>query len=393
MFLLIAASVATSGCTGELQEPDAEGVILRAIEAHGGAGPLRAASTFKAEVRRFQQGSSYVLTNYYRPGMVRLEQDLDDGTLSGDVIGDPHCWGRAGVVVIRCSDETRENDRPRVIMEMAAQLWPLTGPDWELRSATRTALSDRDTDVVEALYRPRETVATFEFDRATHRLERISVAGVKRGVLGVHVHEYSDYRQACDVLMPHRNIKSFEGEVWVEEEILDLECMPIDEALFEEPAQVVDGAIVDLRIESATTICKDIEPSARDHADVHAKLENMLEHQGIDAIGNPVHYRYEDASEKLCVPIPEGRAAGVSAAVLETFAEGNGKAIYAVDPELPLTEQYLDALLENLRAGGDEPRWPIRSIVYDNDGMGPTGDVIVELAVVAANTSPASTDP
>jgi len=282
-----------------------------AIEAHGGYEALRAASTWVAEVRRFQRGDSYVVTSYYRPGMVRMEQDLGDGERSADVIGDPHCWGMSGPASIPCSPETRENDRPRVVMEMAAQLWLLKGDDWLLLGAEVSDLDGESVDLVTARYLPRDSEARFVLDGETHLLRSISVDGLKEGVLGTHLHTYSEYEEQCGVMMASHNEKSFEGATWVAEDVLQLTCQPVDEELFVRPPQVAEGTIV--------------------------------------------------ASAELL-------------------------SLYSLEPY----DESSSALAERLRAEAATrnltPTGPIRVERYNNDGMGPTGELVVELQLPVAES-------
>ena len=296
----------SAGSGGSSQEPpEARRLVEAAIEAHGGLEPLRTASEWVAEIRRHQRGESYVVTARYRPGMVRLEVDLGAGERSADVIGHPHCWGMIGPASFPCSSETRENDRPRVVMEMAAQLWPLLGDGWRLDEAIVHAEGDR---VVRATYLPLDTEALLTFDDPSLLLRRIESDGVKEGVLGTHRHDYSVYEERCGVRMPMRNEKSFEGEIWVAEEILEIHCQPVDEALFVRPPQVTEGAIV-------------------------------LRREGEDRV----------------LSLFTLKALGERAASLE-------EALRA------------EAAKRSLEVSG-----PLRIERYDHDGMGPTGELVIEL--------------
>ncbi len=283
---------------------EARAVVDAAIAAHGGHAALEAASTWVAEIRRHQRGDSYVVTSYYMPGMVRMESDLGNGERSADVIGDPHCWGMQAPVSLPCSPETRENDRPRVIMEMASQLWPLVGEDWLLLGAETVEKGGDRVELVTAHYLPRDTEVQLTFDGATHMLRSMSVRGIKEGVEGKHLHTYSHYQEYCGVKMPARNEKSFEGSVWVAEEVLELSCRPLEESLFVRPPQIAEGTIV---------------------------------------LGDGV----------------------LSIFTLQVYDEGTSTL------EEKLRAQ---AMKRNLR-----PTGPLRFVKYDNDGMGLTGELVVEL--------------
>jgi hypothetical protein len=189
-------------------------------------------------------------------------------------------------------------------MEIAAQLWPLKVEDWVLLGATSVVVQSDHLDIVTARYLPRDTEAEFAFDGVTHMLRSISVAGVKGGILGTHLHIFSDYQEYCGVKMPAHNEKSFEGETWVVEDVLELACTPVEEGLFIRPPQVAEGAFVE--------------------------SPDMLSIFSLQAYD-------EDSS---------------------TLAE----------------KLRAEAIKRSLRPNG-----PVRRIQYDRDGMGPTGELVIEL--------------
>ncbi len=380
-FCLIATVLsACSPPSSEPAESDARGVLVGAITAHGGVDALREASTWKAQIRRHQRGSSYVMTNYYRPGMVRLEQDLGEGRRSADVIGDPHCWGMAGVVSIACSPETRENDRPRVIMEMAMQLWPLLQEPWQLRSVSRRDEAGRSYDVVEAYYEPRQSTVVLSFDGDIHLLSSIAVSGIKGGVEGQHLHVYSDFVERCGVQMPSHNVKSFEGEVWVEEDVLELQCIPVDESMFERPAQVRDGFILETKTDDAQLVCSD-EAESTGFSRSNADLESTILAAGLVVIGQADEFLNKAGTSQLCIPVQD--TDNLQGTDLPTLKIDGGRvlSIYAVNGIENRKDGLIQTLFDAVGELGLEPVWPIRITTFDNDGMGLTGEVIVEFSV------------
>jgi hypothetical protein len=383
--ILLFVVVGCSGKSSESDPVDASDILNTAIVAHGGTDALRAASTWKAEIRRHQRGSSYVMTNYYRPGMVRLEQDSGDGRRSADVIGDPHCWGMAGVVSIPCSSETRENDRPRVIMEMAVQMWPLLQQPWELRSASTREEAGRTLDIVEAFYAPRNTLVELAFDGETHLLNSMSVSGIKRGVVGRHLHVYSDYVERCGVKMPAHNIKSFEGEVWVAEDVLELQCIPVDESLFTRPTQVSDEFTLLMGLSDTLLVCVNQAVPAETTQVSQDNLAGAVLDNGLAAVDDPGEYLFEDGMAKLCIPVQDIDDLAVPGLSTHQIVEGKALSIYAlggIDGRKDSIIQKLGAAAEEL---GYELEWPIRMTTFDNDGMGLTGEVVVELSAPIGN--------
>jgi len=335
---------------------DKQQLIDRAIKAHGGYDKLQASSTWVAEVRRFQRGNSYELRNYYRPGMVRLESDLGNGERSADVIGHPHCWGKNGPMTFPCSAETRENDRPRVVMEMAAQLWSLRGDDWTLLSTSEETVDGVAMDALHARYEPLDSPAILRFRQDSGMLHSISIDGIKGGKAGTHTHEYSAFAEHCGVLMPMHNIKSFESDVWVEEDILQLECVDVDEAMFVRPEQVTEGHVEESQADAMRFVCK---PAAE--------------------LDGPRQLHVADnGSAKFCAPTDADAASDDDVVVLPASTQ---LSVYSLESSPEKLAAMLHVLEQEAAVRNYELQWPVRVMTYDNDGMGLTGEIVVEAAV------------
>lgn len=360
-FLLISAALFACSC---VQTDDKQQLLDRAISTHGGYEKLQAASTWVAEVRRYQRGESYEIRNYYRPGMIRLEMDLGNGARSADVIGHPHCWGKSGPMTFPCSAETRENDRPRVVMEMAAQIWPLRGDSWTLLGTSVESVAGSQLDVLLARYEPLDSHVTLRFRQDTGLLHSISVDGIKGGNMGTHTHEYSKFEESCEVLMPTHNVKSFEGDVWVEEDILHLECTDIDEAMFVRPEQVAEGYIDERMGEESTFICS---------TEIGAESKGLMQRH-ID----------EGGSEQFCVA---GGSDADDSAITSTIPASMQLSTYSLRATSAKTTEMIETLRDAARARDYEMNWPVRVVTYDNDGMGLTGEIVVE-ATIAVDKKP-----
>ena len=390
--LLLCLFAVLVACGDQVQSPSdreradsdrtlANRIIDAAIEVHGGFDELEAASMWVGEVRRHQRGDSYVITNYYRPGMVRLEQDLGNGEKSADVIGDPHCWGMRGPVSVPCSRETRENDRPRVIMEMAAQLWPLKEDDWEILAASSTD----DADLVTARFIPRDSIAEFTFEKSTHMLESISIDGIKQGVSGSHLHVYSEYREFCGVQMPAHNEKSFEGEVWVAEDILSIECRPTAEEFFVRPAQVEDGTFLPGRSDSSVVACMGYDSTQVSLPASQAMLATTIRDSHYEIAGGPLRLILDVETTQLCFPVGGNADTAIAGLAIMSLPATDILSMFSLQNfgagSLELIETLQsEAANQDMTANG-----PVRIFQYDNDGMGPTGEIVVELQLPVKN--------
>lgn len=379
--------VALSACGGQEEAINSDhsntpqkphDIIDAAIDAHGGFDQLKAASSWIADVRRFQSNDSYVIKQYYRPGMVRLEQDLGDGEKTGDVIGHPHCWGSSGPVSFPCSPETRENDRPRIIMEMGAQLWPLRENKWELLSAGQRKGENGSFDVVRARYIPLDSLAEFTFDSNSRLLRTISIIGVKEGVNGTHLHTYSDYKKMCGVLMPSHNVKSFDGDVWVEEDILSLECTDVPEEFFERPEQVKEGTFRSSTTEALTFACLSNENLLSPFTNFSDTLSTAIEENKLSIAGFPQQHFLGDGSRQLCAPIRGAQSGNTDDLIIRNEPHGKILSVYSLREHDDFSSIANHLLAEAMKRKLS-PNGPMRLIKYDHDGMGSTDELVYEL--------------
>lgn len=309
--------------------------------------------------------------------MVRLEQDLADGERSADVIGHPHCWGKHGPMTIPCSVETRENDRPRVIMEMAVQLWPLQGEDWHLQEKSEEVAEGKRLDTLEALYTPLNSRAVLRFHKDTKLLHSISIDGVKGGELGTHTHAYSNFVERCGAMMPDHNVKSFDGRVWVEEDVLQLECTPVEEALFVRPAQVKEGYF-DVRQEEGQVV------ACIDGAETRDDLMIATEDVGVELLGGWQEHVLNSEQSQHCVAVVADDEGLIGSLRIKRMPASKYLSVYSPNFSQGSIAGLVDILRAEAKARGYEMQSPVRVMIFDNDGMGQTGESVAQVSVAIA---------
>jgi effector-binding domain-containing protein len=65
----------------------------------------------------------------------------------------------------------------------------------------------------------------------------------------------SEFEELCGVLTFSKSVATFGGAPYVEEEILEMACGPVDDAVFAAPAQVADGTVVEKEVPAMTVAC------------------------------------------------------------------------------------------------------------------------------------------
>ncbi|MDG2375487.1 MAG: hypothetical protein P8M18_03965, partial [Woeseiaceae bacterium] len=86
----------------------------------------------------------------------------------------------------------------------------------------------------------------------------------------------------------------------------------------------------------------------------------------------------EDGSMSTCLS-SDGESAVVGDAI--SLPASRQLSIYGFESSAENVTQMITALQDEATTRHYELRWPIRVITYDNDGMGPTGETVVEVTV------------
>jgi effector-binding domain-containing protein len=233
--------------------PSADAILDAAIAAAGGLAKIEAASSWTSRSKGVYMGMPYESKNTYKGGLVRM-----DVTMSGEpmsmVMGDDPCWMAIGPVVQPCSAEERRMNAMMSAMGEAMLLAPLKRPGWELRSRSGEA-GGRPADVIAVRNTAVGASGELYFDPESHRLVEARYPATMHGQEAEVAVTLSQYKDLCGVQTFSKSVSTFGGAPYVEEEVLEMTCAPVDDAAFAAPPQVADGTAVEKDVPSMTVAC------------------------------------------------------------------------------------------------------------------------------------------
>jgi effector-binding domain-containing protein len=268
--LLSCAALAFAACAGEKPEvtapaappapavdalppPSAAEILDAAIEAAGGLAKIEAASSWTSTTKGVYMGMPYESKNAYKNGLVRMDLQMSGERMSMVMGADP-CWMQSGPVVTACSQEDRQINRKTSAMGEAMRLAPLRRPGWEI-SARRADVDGRPADVFVVRNAAAGAEGMLIIDAETHSLLKSVYTATMHGQEGEVAVVPAEYEDLCGVRTPTRIVSTFDGAPYVEEEVVDLQCGPVDDAVFAEPPQVADGTVAVREVPPVTVAC------------------------------------------------------------------------------------------------------------------------------------------
>jgi effector-binding domain-containing protein len=139
-------------------------------------------------------------------------------------------------------------------MGEAMLLAPLKRPGWEL-SASRGEAGGRPADVLAVRNAAVGASGELYFDPESHRLVEARYPATMHGREAEVVVSLSQYKDLCGVQTFSKSESTFGGAPYVEEEVLEMTCGPVDDAAFAAPPQVADGTAVEKDVPSMTVAC------------------------------------------------------------------------------------------------------------------------------------------
>ncbi|MBW2523468.1 MAG: GyrI-like domain-containing protein [Deltaproteobacteria bacterium] len=230
------------GSAPEAPTKDAAQELLdQAIAAAGGVAKLEAASSYRCKARMTMLGLTMDTTMQYKAGRVRTDATSPLGFPFARVEAVDDCWLQRGPAVIPCMPDGTQNSAKLQQLIRLAQLWPLKkGEGGQLTADTIV----RDGKELDALHvKSPELEGTLLFDEQTHLVAGVEFEASFMGMKGKFEGVFSEHEPHCGVPMPTRWQASFGGRQFVDEKMSDLECGPLDDAIFARPKQVADGTV------------------------------------------------------------------------------------------------------------------------------------------------------
>jgi len=253
------AEEAATEKAGEAEEPakddPAHKLLQAAIEGRGGLEKCKAVGAMSGKTKGTYMGKPYTAEFQYKIGeAMHMDISMPGGQGMSMTFGSDECWNKIGPVVVPCKEDQKKENVQMLAFDKAVMLWPLAEGDWQIEAGKKKE-GDKEYDTLSVKSEKLGVEGTLVFDPESHMLVNGTAKGSWMGKEGEYSFKMSDYSEECGVQMAHKSETAFNGEKFMDEEYLEINCEPIDEQVFAMPEQVKDGTIVERDIPARTLAC------------------------------------------------------------------------------------------------------------------------------------------
>lgn len=370
--------------------PTAAEILDAAIEAAGGLEKIEAASSWVSRSKGVYMGLPYESRNTYKDGLVRMEITMA-GEQTTMVMGDDPCWMTSGPVILPCSTEDRAINRAMGAMGEATRLAPLKRPGWEM-TARRTDVDGRSCDVFDVRNATAGAEGVLILDAETHVVVRSMYMATMHGREAEVVVVPSENKELCGVQMPSKIVTTFGGTPWVEEELLELSCGPVDDAAFAEPPQVADGTVVVRDAPVAVVGCVVMQGPYDGMGAAFGKLMGLLGAAGLAPAGHAMAvYTVGPAETKkpekyvteVCIPVgvaaPPAPGKPPGELLVKTLPAAKAVSVYGVGPCEKKSPELAKRAMAEAKTRKLKPAGQMRQIFYSDLATTPPEKQVSEM--------------
>jgi len=379
------------------EESTVDQLLNAAIEAQGGIEKLKAASSWRSSSKGTYMGMPYEAVNLYNDGVVRMDITMPGDEKMAMVTGVDNCWMTSGPVVIDCSREEREANRVNIAMSRASLLWPLEEPGWKISPAGAVEVGGRKCDAIEIEHAATGAKGILAFDPVTRLL---AFARYDAKMMGQPVRFESwpsDYEDFCGVKMAARWKMTMNGKPYVDEEILDLACVPIEAAALAPPEQVADNTVVERTFQACTGACVTMKGPYSGTGEALGRLMGFLGGKQLMPMGAPMMAylkappEVKDPAEfetEVCFPVgapPPAEPQVEGAFTIKAFPRTKVLAAYGLGPYDKRSPELAGLVAAELGKRGLEATGPMRQISYSDPQSVPPEKLVSEVQIPIAS--------
>ncbi len=299
--LILALGLAVLGCekpaeetgSGQPQEQPAEEspaepeqaarILDQAIEAHGGAGKLKALAAVTAQVEGQSPMGAFTATSTFARGHHRMDIKLENGNQFAFTRGPKYCWAQKGPVIVPMAEEEKKSQRAMAALMEAMLLWPVKQKGLAT-GAGKVKIDDKEYDQLKLEWPDLEAEGSLVFDPRSHLLVRagVSIPGQEIEIA------LSEHQEFCGVKIASRRAAKFNGKpmqliMWKQ-----ADCAPVDEQTFRNPEQVADKTIGQRQTIPATVACTTMKGPYTGLEKTMQELTQKLKDNKIPVIGRPL---------------------------------------------------------------------------------------------------------
>jgi len=406
----LAIGLACAAC-GEKQEPakgeaapgkveakklTATELLDAVITAHGGFEKLQAANSWMSRSKGTYMGMPYKSVNLNRDGVVRMDIVMGDGEEMSMVMGVDNCWMTSGPVVIDCTKDERAANRVMVAMSRAMMLSPLKEPSWKVSLADRAEVDGVKCDALAVENVGTGAKGVLAFDPKTRLLARAEYTAMMMGQPTRFISWPSDYRELCGIRMAGRWKMTMNDQPYVEEEVLELACGPVEDSALAPPAQVADGTIVERVVRPFTGACVMMKGPYEGTGEAMGRLMGFLGQKRLMPVGAPMMTYLEAPpavkdpqkyETEICFPVgapppPEQQVEGDF--TIKAFGKTRVLAAFGLGPYAETSPRLAGLLGAELGKRKLTGAGPMRQITYSDPESAPPEKLVSEMQIPLA---------
>jgi effector-binding domain-containing protein len=374
-------------------ELTADKVLDAAIEAAGGLDKLKATASWKGKSKGTFMGMPYKSSNIYKNGIVRMDIIMGDGNDMGMVMGPDPCWMTSGPVVIPCSKEERESNKVMSAISQAIFLWPLKEAGWEVSLSGKADVNGKPCDVLAVKNAASGAEGKLAIDAETHLLAQVEYTVAMHGKPTKFVGQHTNYKDFCGAKLAATQKMTMNGMPYVEEEVLEVACGPVDDAELAPPEQVKDGTVLERTVTPYTSACVLAKGPYDGIGASIGKLMQLVEKEQLMPIGPPVMVYVkappavkDPAKFETDVCLPVGAPPPVEPQVkgdltIKAFAGAKVLSAYGIGPYDKKSEELVELVMAEAGKRKLKPAGPLRQRTFSDPETVPPAEQVSEMQI------------
>lgn len=361
-------------------EPDAiSGFLEVAIKARGGIEKLGAAPGIAASVKGKYMGAPYTSKVFSRPGDTRMDIKMADPATPAMAMamGIERCWSQSGPVVMPCARGDAEMYSLWMILDKAAWLLPLKDRDtWDLALA-EDEIGGKKMDALTVKRKGEDRSGVLFFDKETNLLRRVKCKGTLMGRPGDMVMDITEYKDLNGLKFPGKSVSAFADKPYVDEEYTDIKIQTVEDSVFEQPAQVADGTMLEKKIPKTLAACKQMKGAYSGIPKAVEELTKGLQEKGMQPMGAPI-FVYTKTGPKntekdwmtdVCFPVgapPKKPVKGPF--VVKPLPPAKVLSVFGLGDYTVKSSELAQKLMAELKKKKKKPAGPMRQVTYGEPG-------------------------
>jgi effector-binding domain-containing protein len=377
--------------------PEVAKILDAAIEAHGGLEKVMATKSMRSKgISKNPKNPKQTFYTWDGSSKMGHFHGVFTNPIDGksvQVRGPKHCWYQKGPVVMPCVEKKKKLTLALTAIQTAQLLWPLKELGWEIK-AGKTKVGGKEFDRLTIRWPEIDAEGYLDFDPESHLLSQITCK-TSDGKGHVATNAGSEYKEYCGGFkFANKWIYSdIEGKQPQLIEYTDITCEPVDDKIFEQPAQVADGTVLEKESRAVTVACTKMKGPYEKTGESIDKLVAFLKKQKLSAAGSAM-LTYLKAPPKvkkpkkfvteICIPVETQapkRPKKKGKFVIKAIKPQKVLAVFGLGPYEKKSPELMKLLTQELKKRKLKPAGPMRQIAFMDPNDAPADQLVSEMQI------------